>query len=428
LAVQVRKTLGLLIALILAGSSLAGLVQPATAQTGVEFTSLAAEVEFPTSIEFSMSARSGVDVERVQVFWRAAGSAATTMADASFQNDRSLEATYSADMTVRYLPPGLDVHYYFIVTTRSGETFQSPPETLFYIDTRFEWNSMQAGLVNVWWNQGSDEYAGEVAHSANRTLLLLKNEFGITTSEPVRIVMYGNDRDFSSALRPNSAEWIGGVAYSSLSLIIANVRPGTNAEREIDRMIPHEISHVVMHHASVNPYNSPPPWLDEGLATFVQAVDDPRLAPALDRAVRDGRLIPIGALRSSFPLDPDQALLSYAESLSIVTYLVEAYGQDAVGELATVYQQEVTHDEAVERVLGKTVEDLDADWKAWLGYAGDRPEAQLAAGLSTVPERSWFAIILGATLALTVGFVAFLFWRTRKYAESDEEILPPDHA
>lgn len=418
----------LLIALILAGSSLAGLVHPAAAQTGVEFTSLEAEVDFPASIAFSMTAKTVSDVERVQVFWRAAGSAATTMADASFQHVADLEASYVSDMTVRYLPPGLDILYYFLVTSGSGETFQSPSATLFYIDTRFEWDSMQAGLVNVWWNQGSDEYAAEVAHSANRTLLLLEDEYGITTSEPVRIVMYGNDRDFASALRPNSAEWIGGVAYSSLSLIIANVRPGTNAMREIDRMIPHEVSHVAMHHAAANPYNSPPPWLDEGLATFVQAVGDPRLAPPLDRAVRDGRLIPISALRSSFPIDPEQALLSYAESLSIVTYLVETYGQSTVGDLATVYQQEVTHDEAVERVLGMTVDDLDAEWKTWLGYAGDRPDAQIAAGSSAGPGRSWFAIILGATLFLTMSFVAFLFWRTRKYADTDEDVLPPDLA
>ena len=418
----------LLIVLILAGSSLAGPIHPAAAQTVVEFTSLEAEVDFPASIAFSMTAQTVSDVERVQVFWRAAGSAATTMADASFQHVADLEASYVSDMTVRYLPPGLDILYYFLVTSGSGETFQSPSATLFYIDTRFEWDSMQAGLVNVWWNQGSDEYAAEVAHSANRTLLLLEDEYGITTSEPVRIVMYGNDRDFASALRPNSAEWIGGVAYSSLSLIIANVRPGTNAMREIDRMIPHEVSHVAMHHAAANPYNSPPPWLDEGLATFVQAVGDPRLAPALDRAVRDGRLIPIGALRSSFPLDPEQALLSYAESLSIVTYLVETYGQSTVGDLATVYQQEVTHDEAVERVLGMTVDDLDAEWKTWLGYAGDRPEAQIAAGSSAGPGRSWFAIILGATLFLTMSFVAFLFWRTRKYADTDEDVLPPDLA
>jgi hypothetical protein len=418
----------LLVALILAVSSLAGLVHPAAAQTGTEFTGIAAEVDFPDSIEFSMSAKTDLEVERVQVFWRAAGSAATTMADARFQHTVDLEASYSADMTVRYLPPGLDLLYYFLVTSSNGETFQSPTETLFYIDTRFEWDSIQAGLVNVWWYQGSEEYASEVAHSANSTLLLLDDEYGITTSEPVRIVMYGNDRDFASALRPNSAEWIGGVAYSSLSLIIAHVRPGTNAQREIDRMIPHEVSHVAMHHASANPYNSPPPWLDEGLATYVQAVGDPRLAPALDRAVRDGRLIPIGALRSSFPLDPDLALLSYAESLSIVTFIAETYGRQTVGDLATIYQQEVTHDEAVERVLGMTVEDLDAAWKAWLGYAGDRPDAQLAAGGNEATGRTWLAVILGASFTLSASFVAFLFWRTRKYADTDQELQPEDPA
>jgi hypothetical protein len=418
---QARALLYLLLAIVLAGSSLAAFVQPATAQSAVEFTSINAEVDFPSSIDFIMTARTDIEVERVQVFWRAVGSAATTMADANFQQGSTLSATYSSNMTIRYLPPGLDIIYYFTVTSSSGEMFQSPSESFLYIDNRFEWDSMQSGLVNVWWYQGSDEYAAEVAHSANTTLLLLEDQFGIATTEPIRILMYGNDRDFASALRPNSAEWIGGVAYSSMSLIIANVRPGTNAQREIDRMIPHEVSHVALHHASANPYNSPPPWLDEGLATYVQAVGDPRLAPALDRAVREGRLIPIGALRSSFPLDPDQALLSYAESLSIVTYLVETYGQRTVGELVTIYRQEVTHDQAVERVLGITIDQLDADWKNWLGYVGDRPEGQLAVGEGTQTGGPWFAIIIGTVFAMTFSFIGFFFWRTRKYAETDDD-------
>src|SRR5690606_20247509 len=120
---------------------------------------------------------------------------------------------------------------------------------------------------------------------------------------------YASGDDFSGALVANSADWIGGVAHSSLSLILGNIAPGGRASQEIRRMIPHEVSHVVVAHASDNPYNSPPPWLDEGLATFIQEVDDPRLETALDRAVREGRLIPLGALRSSFPADPDQALL-----------------------------------------------------------------------------------------------------------------------
>lgn len=417
-----RAIAGLLFVLVLSLIAPVVTQQPARAQSTFEYIATGAVADFPNDIFFSMSARTDVEVSEARVFWRAAGASAMTVGEATFTGQDVIEASYLADMSVLYLPPGLDIEYYWVVTDPGGQSYESDIQTLFYIDTRFDWQSRQAGLVNVWWYSGPDDYADEIAHAANSTLIRLEEQFGISTSEPVRIIMYANERDFSGALRPNSAEWIGGVAYSSLSLIIAHVAPGGNAQREIERMIPHEVSHVAVHHASENPYNSPSPWLDEGLATYIQQVEDPRLEPTLDRAVREGRLIPAGALRSSFPLDADQALLSYAQSLSLVTYLVETYGRAQVGDLVNSYRGEVTHDQAVEQTFGITMEELDAGWKTWLGYDGDRDPATALENATPAPFGiSWFAALIGGTLVLVLGFIAFLFWRTRQYAETDDE-------
>jgi hypothetical protein len=416
--VQGRFLASLLIILLLILSAPAGLLQPAAAQESVEFVSITATADFPASITFSAGFNSASPVERAQLYWRIIGATATTMAEVTVSGSEPTQLTHIVDTTAQYVPPGVEIEHYWVVSTGDGEQTRSSTRSFTYADTRFEWEHLEAGLINVWWYQGSREYAENVAHSANQTLFDLESNFGLQTGAPIRIWVYSNDRDFSSALRPNSADWIGGVAYSSLSLIIAQIQPGTNAPREIDRMIPHEVSHVVVHHASRNPYNSPPPWLDEGLATFVQRAGDPRLGPILDRAVREGRLIPIGALRSSFPLDSDQALLSYAQSLSVVTYLVETYGTAQVGSLVSVYQTEVSHDAAIESVLGTTMEQLDADWKAWLGYRGDTVDDAFAAASDPPgPARWWFIVGLGGAVAFAVGIIVFFFWRTRQYAD-----------
>ena len=424
---QGKLLASLLVALLLTLSAPAGLFQPVAAQESVEFVSTAATADFPASITFSAEVSSQAAIDRAQLYWRISGAAATTMAEVAAPGPGEAQLTHIVDTTVQYVPPGIEIEHYWVVTASDGEQTRSNADTFIYADTRFEWEHLEAGLINVWWYQGSREFAENVAHSANQTLFDLESNFGLQTGEPVRIWVYPNGRDFSSALRPNSADWIGGVAFSSLSLIIAQIQPGTNAPREIDRMIPHEVSHVVVHHAANNPYNSPPPWLDEGMATFVQRAGDPRLGPILDRAVREGRLIPIGALRSSFPLDSDQALLSYAQSLSVVTYLVETYGTAQVGSLVSVYQTEVTHDAAIESVLGITMEQLDADWKAWLGYQGDTVEDAFAAASDPPgPARWWFVFGLGGAMAFAVGMVAFFFWRTRQYADTDDaETLDP---
>ena len=74
-------------------------------------------------------------------------------------------------------------------------------------------------------------------------------------------------------------------------------------------MVPHEISHLMLNQATWNPFNSPPNWLDEGLAVYLQETQESRFRQILDDAVDDGQLIPVRALNSSFPLDPDQARL-----------------------------------------------------------------------------------------------------------------------
>ncbi|HEX5501217.1 MAG TPA: peptidase MA family metallohydrolase, partial [Thermomicrobiales bacterium] len=146
---------------------------------------------------------------------------------------------------------------------------------------------------------------------------------------------------------------------------------------EVRRVIPHEMSHQLLYQATDNPYGGPPHWLDEGLAVYNQETPDGEFGTMLRQAVRDGALIPVRALNSNFPLDPDQALLSYAESLSVVQFIVKTYGDAKLGRLLTSFKDELSYDEALQAALGVDTDGLDRAWKASLGYQGDRAGATL---------------------------------------------------
>lgn len=413
---------GLLLLGLLLIRALGQPVAAAQTDASVDFIEVSAEAHFPETIDFKLVARTGIDIESVDLYWRLAGSDALTLAEPDFTVMETLQANHQADMSSRFLPPGLDIEFFWRVSGRDGSVHESPVSTLLYTDERFEWQSLDGGLVSVWWYSGSDAFARDILNAANRTLLHLDESYGLRTGQQIRIMVYGDSRDFGSALPPNSADWIGGVAYPPLNHVVAQIRPGGGSVREISRMVPHEVSHVVVHQASRNPYNSPPPWLDEGLATYVQELDDGRLNPVLDRAVREGHLIPLNALKSSFPADPDRALLSYAESLSVVAYLVETYGSATVGNLVSAYRVDMSHDDAIESVLGLTIEELDAHWKSSLGYGGDRP---LDRGRTDANTRE-IAIVVTAiaiSLVIAVSVVILALWKTRAYREvQDEEV------
>jgi hypothetical protein len=337
------------------------------------FHDTSATASFPEWIAFQLDVESSATITTVELFWTAAGTPTLSIAEPTITASPRVQLVHEIDMTIHYLPPGVDIIYFWRVTDDRGDVSESERKTLFYMDERYDWRTQSDGPVTLYWYTGNDAFALVILGSASRTLDQLESRFGVVSTQPMRIVIYGNERDFNRSLPPNSAEWIGGQAYPELNLIFAVITPGSGDAQEIRRMIPHEVSHLALNQATANPYNSPPNWLDEGLAVYNQEAVESRFEQILERAVRDGRLIPVRALNSSFPLDPDQALLSYAESWSIVTYIIEEFGDQAMADLIAVFREDASYDDAVERSLGITIDELDAGWKTWLAYPGDQP-------------------------------------------------------
>lgn len=362
-----------LLALFLAIGGLLAAVAPSpvAAQADAVFSEMRAEAEFGESLTFEVTVESAAAIEEAELYWRAEGDLELSAAYPAIEPGRQVEIDHEVDLSFDYLPPGLDIVYFWRVIDGDGNATDSEEQVLFYMDEGPDWDSVTNGLVTVWWYSGNQSFADDILGTANRTIETLAARFAVNAGEPIRLVIYGNDDDFMEALPPNSADWIGGQAHPGLNLIVAQVQPGAGAEREIRRMVPHEVSHLILQQATENPWNSPPNWLDEGLAVYNQETPDADLPDILDDAVGDGELIPVRALGSSFPLDPDQAFLSYAESQSIATFIIEELGESEMAELIAVFRDEVSYDEAVERALGMSVEELDAAWKAWLGYEGD---------------------------------------------------------
>jgi hypothetical protein len=262
--------------------------------------------------------------------------------------------------------------------------------------------------VTIYYYSGNDDFGRDLLDTTQRTITKLAQRFGVTGDKPIHIVVYGNNRDFSSSLPPNSAEWIGGQAHPDLGLIVTGIQPGGGAAAEIRRVLPHEVSHLLLYQATENPYGHPSHWLDEGLAVYNQETADTSLQPLLDRAVANGTLLPARALNSNFPLDPNQARLSYAESHSLVGYLITKYGDAKLGELLRSFKDELSYDEALKRTYGFDTDGLDREWKASLKYGGDKPAARDetgATGSFSTPFGGGGQAVLGVALPI-LGFCA----------------------
>jgi len=110
---------------------------------------------------------------------------------------------------------------------------------------------------------------------------------------------------------------------------------------------------------------------------------------ALQSAVREDRLISIWALSSNFPTDSKQAELSYAESYSVVRFVVDSYGQASMSRLLAEFRQGATYDDALRAALGVDTYGLDDAWRASLGLGPALAATPAVAAAPVRATRAW---------------------------------------
>ena len=87
-------------------------------------------------------------------------------------------------------------------------------------------------------------------------------------------------------------------------------------------MVPHELTHIVFDTATRNVYHEAPHWLNEGLADYLAVGYGADARGNVERAVRNGDLMPLHALVLRFPSTAARFSLAYDESVSAVDYLI----------------------------------------------------------------------------------------------------------
>ncbi|MCX7790449.1 MAG: peptidase MA family metallohydrolase [Chloroflexaceae bacterium] len=346
----------------------AGLLAPAAsagAAESIRVVSATARSEFPARITFDLTAEAEAgEIVAAQLLYGATRQKVLTAVDVPLTPGRRIETRHVLDTEVYYYPPGTALSYRWVLRDASGAEVTTPPAEVIHHDARFSWAERTERNVTVFWYQGGAASGEVLINAATAGLDRIAAAIGADLEQPVRVYVYASNADLRGALQANSVDWVGGQAFTDLGIIVGAIAPGDVAEA--GRLIPHELAHQVLAQLTDNPYGGPPPWFDEGLAMHAEAQRDDWIDERLEEAARQGRLIPLEALAASFPADTDQALLSYAQSQSIVEYLIATYGADKVRALALAFAAATPVDQALQTVLGRSVDELDAEWRATL--------------------------------------------------------------
>ncbi|MEA2573847.1 MAG: hypothetical protein QOH93_1145 [Chloroflexia bacterium] len=379
-----------------------------------------ATADFPKSIEFKLRA-SGFETARAELNYRAVGDSVTAGLQAHLEEATSTpDLDVTLDLTTNYIPPGTHLEYYWTLTDAEGNTADTPIETFKLLDQQYPWKSLTdpKGRVTVHWYEGGSSFGESLLGVATSALDRLQNNINAGLTRPAEIWVYASQDELLGSLPANIPEWVGGKAFPHLALVMAAIPDDDQAQQEIKRTIPHELSHLVLYQATHNPYNSPPAWLDEGLAVYNQEAHDPAEEEALRYAAENGALVPLNALSGSFGADEESALIAYAQSRSAVEFLLtdNRYGPDKLARTVAAFREGVTYDEAFQAGIGATVDEIDRQWRASLPYERTTPASRPTAA-SALDLAIWIAATAALVLFLAGGLLtAAILLRRRRPA------------
>jgi len=334
---------------------------------GPRVTGTSVETSFPLLLGFSIAAESDTEITDIRLHYRVdrRGFAdVTSEAYIRFSPSRSVDVTWEWDMRrTGGLPPGTSVEYWWTVKDAHGGSVSTDPDTVRFDDDRYNWQSLVDGKVTLYWYQGGTSFAEDLMDTARGVLEWLAEDTGVHLLEPIELYVYANPADLrGSMIFPQ--EWTGGVAFTRHNRIAIGISPSNLGWGR--RAIAHELTHLVVHQITLNPYGELPTWLDEGLAMRSEGPLEHQFQTFLDQATASDSLLSVRSLCSPFSALPTESYLSYAQSYSLVEYLLTTYGKNRMFQLLETLREGSTYDEALELVYGFDMEGLESRWRQYL--------------------------------------------------------------
>ncbi len=361
-----------------------------SAPLSVQLRTSLADVDFPNEIRFLLEATANRRIERVTLLWRVDDEPVVSYRYAQFAPGTTVRASFA--WRVRdVLLPGSVISYYWELQDADENVFRTPQQEIPYEDRRFTWQTRSLGRVTVYWYSGDNVVGPELLAQAAPILQELSEGFQVQLQKPVKIYAYARLEDFHSAVGSRTQPGLVGLAAGTNRVYVFAPPTRQGVVQAVD-YLRHELAHLIVGQLTENPYADPPRWLNEGLASYLMRDEQElrQLEAALAQALRQNRLISLRSLASQFPSDDTGVALAYAESYSVVKYIIETYGGQKFGELLRAFKEGTLPDDALRTVLNVDMEKLEQDWHQYLrriaresaqpGQAGQAPRQPAGSG------------------------------------------------
>ncbi len=329
-------------------------------------------IEYPYSVSIDLSAMSSAaPITTVRIFWQAGPEDTFHVQPLTFRPARSVDLRFPLSPQLLSLPPFTQISYRWQIRDELGNQLTTESRTVEYEDTRHEWQELSNERLRVLWYDLDSSFAQALLEIADAAYLRLADAFGVELDSRPVIVIYPNQADFAEFQRfLNNLEFVVGRYFPGHNITVNLVTP--EMPRAVyEATIAHELSHLYSDNFYIG-FARIPLWLEEGLATYNEALNRDDDLRAVRRAAAQGELIPFIDLPQAIR-HPNVALanLAYNEGATVLAFIEERWGPDGLSDFLAAFRRTTSVGQVTASLFGLTIAEFEMGWRAWLGYPVD---------------------------------------------------------
>ncbi|MRS03154.1 hypothetical protein EG832_08020 [bacterium] len=323
-----------------------------------------AEINFPTSVNFSINLDSAQDVAQVKLHYgtnRDSCGTVSALAYPEFTTGSSVQARWEWDMRQSGgEPPGTTIWWQWEYIDKQGKSEFTDKKEILWLDDIHDWQLIEDGLIRFHYYENDTDYANTLKDAAVAALNHLHEDIGMIPDQPVDLYIYSSTQDMRDAVFYEPG-WTGGLAYPEYNILIIGIDPsqldwGQSTEA-------HELTHVLVGDYTFSCLGATPTWLSEGLAVYGEGGPSSDQVDFFNQNVNADSLLSFNVLSGGFAEDPSKADLSYSQSYYMVDYLIQTYGKDKMLDLLQGIKAGDAIDDALQTTYGFDLSGFQDEWR-----------------------------------------------------------------
>lgn len=234
-----------------------------------------------------------------------------------------------------------------------------------------EWQVLKASHFLVYYKNTPKDFANTVEETAENYYREIAKNLGFTLYKPwtwderAKIYIYDSQEDYQASAK---APWSHGTAYAKDK----RIETFPMAHGFFDSTLPHELGHILFREF-VGVDTDIPAWFEEGVAMYQERARRLGAHTQVKEAIANETFIPLPELHETvlrYGTDPEIVQLFYAESASVVYYMITEMGKTRFVRFCRELEEGKRFEWALKDVYVR-FRDLEQLNRSWLNYLED---------------------------------------------------------